>query len=138
MQIFEAMEWTPRHTFQVLTKQPQNVLDAVWRIPDNCWLGISVDGKYTDNSMFDHLLNIEAKVKFVSFEPLLGQISDLDPNLTGIDWVIIGAETGAGAVPPEKEWVEDIIKAARNYDIPIFLKDNLQWSEQIREWPKGR
>jgi len=135
--IFTVMRLTPHHTFQVLTKQIQNVLDRDWNIPNNCWLGISVDGKYTDDSMFHYLLNIKAKVKFVSFEPLLGQIPDLDPNLTDIDWVIIGAQTGPGAVPPEKEWVEDIIREARIEDVPVFLKDNLYWHEQVREWPRG-
>ena len=134
--IFFEMMRNPHHTFQVLTKQPGNVLDWECIIPDNCWLGISQDGRYTDDSMFHYLLNIKAKVKFVSFEPLLGQIPDLDPNLTGIDWVIVGAQTGAGAVPPRRQWVLDIINAARNYDIPVFLKDNLHWHEQVREWPK--
>lgn len=134
--IFKVMNAVPRHTFQVLTKQPQNVLDRQHKIPNNCWLGISQDGRYTDDSMFHYLLNIKAKVKFVSFEPLLGQIPDLD--LDEIDWVIIGAETGAGGVPPKKEWVEDIIREARAEDIPLFLKDNLHWHEQVREWPRGR
>ena len=135
--IFKVMRAVPRHTFQVLTKQPQNVLDRHFIIPHNCWLGISQDGRYTDDLAFHYLLNIEAKTKFVSFEPLLGEISDLETNLCGIDWVIIGARTGSGAVPPQKVWVENIIGAARDYDIPIFLKDNLHWPEQIREWPKG-
>lgn len=134
--IFFEMMRNPHHTFQVLTKQPGNVLDWEFTIPDNCWLGISQDGKYTDDSMFHYLLNIKAKVKFVSFEPLLGPISDLDPNLTDIDWVIIGAQTGPGAVPPKKEWVEGIIKAARDYDVPVFLKDNLQWRNKVQEFPR--
>lgn len=133
-QIFTAMKWTPHHTFQVLTKQPQNVLDRHFKIPHNCWLGISQDGRYTDDSMFHYLLNIEAKTKFVSFEPLLGPILGL--NLDEIDWIIIGAMTGAGAVPPRKEWVANLISAARAYDVPVFLKDNLHWPLQIREWPK--
>jgi protein gp37 len=108
-------------------------------VPPNCWLGISLDGKYTNdemNLMIDNLLNIGTRVRFISFEPLLGGIPDV--NLEGIDWVIIGAQTGPGAKPPEKEWVEDIIKEARSQDIPVFLKDNLNWKEQVREWPKGR
>ena len=134
--IFRIMSTVPRHTFQVLTKQPQNALDRLIFIPDNCWIGISQDGRYTDDSMFHYLLNITAETKFVSFEPLLGPIPDLDSNLCGIDWVIIGAQTGPGAVPPEKEWILGIINAARDYDIPVFLKDNLNWHEQVREWPK--
>ena len=135
--IFAAMRRTPRHTFQVLTKQPLNLLGRYISIPHNCWLGISQDGRYTNDSAFHYLLNITAETKFVSFEPLLGEIADLDSNLCGIDWVIIGAQTGPGARPPEKEWVEDIINEARAQDIPVFLKDNLNWHEQVREWPKG-
>ena len=75
-------------------------------------------------------------MKFVSFEPLLARIPGVD--LKGIDWVIIGAQTGAGVIPPEKEWVDNLIWLARYYDVPVFLKDNLHWHEQVREWPKGR
>jgi len=135
--IFFEMLRNTHHTFQVLTKQPQNVLDEYWRIPFNCWLGITLDGRYTDScKMLHYLLNITARVKFVSFEPLLGPIPDLD--LDEIDWIIIGARTGPGAVPPRKEWVEDIIKKARLEDVPLFLKDNLHWAEQVREWPQIR
>ena len=86
--------------------------------------------------MFHYLLNVTAETKFVSFEPLLGPIPDLDSNLCGIDWIIIGAQTGPGARPPKKEGVEDIIGEARSQDIPVFLKDNLHWHEQVREWPE--
>ena len=133
-EIFFEMMKNPHHTFQVLTKQPKNVLHGPWAIPDNCWLGISQDGRYTDDSMFDCLSFINTRVKFVSFEPLLGGISGL--NLAEIDWVIIGAQTGPGAVSPKKHWVLDILNSAQAYDVPVFLKDNLNWHEQVREWPK--
>jgi len=133
-EIFFEMVANPRHTFQVLTKQVDRALEHSF--PNNCWIGVSQDGRFTDVEDIERLSYSGASVKFVSFEPLLGQIPDLDTNLTDIDWVIIGARTGPGAKPPEKEWVEDIINAARNYDIPVFLKDNLHWHEQVREWPK--
>lgn len=138
-EIFFEMVANPQHTFQVLTKQPDAVPTGRGMIPLNCWLGISLDGKYTNdemNFMIDHLLNIGTRVRFISFEPLLGGIPDV--NLEGIDWVIIGAETGPGdPVLPRKEWVEDIIREARLEDVPVFLKDNLHWHEQVREWPRG-
>jgi len=130
--IFSVMQSTPRHTFQVLTKQPDTAHD--WNFPENVWLGVSQDGKYTDVVDIWPLLWSNARVKFVSFEPLLGPVA---PRLKGLDWVIIGAQTGPGAVPPRKEWVEDIIREARIEDVPVFLKDNLYWKEQVREWPRG-
>jgi len=68
-------------------------------------------------------------------EPLLGDVGELD--LTGIDWVIVGAQTGPKAVAPEREWVQGIIDAARAAGVPIFVKDNVRWCETIREWPRG-
>lgn len=133
-EILFEMERNPHHTFQVLTKQPRNALEGPWTIPDNCWLGVSIDARNTDNRHIRRLASVCAETKFVSFEPLLGAVS---PDLEDIDWVIIGAQTGPGAVPPEKEWVEDIIREARSEDVPVFLKDNLHWHDQIREWPKG-
>ena len=132
-EIFFEMVANPQHTFQVLTKQALRVLEH--SLPNNCWIGVSQDGRYTDVEDIEKLSYSGASVKFVSFEPLLARIPVVD--LDGIDWVIVGAMTGPGAVSPEKEWVLDIIKEARDYDIPVFLKDNLHWHEQVREWPKG-
>ena len=131
-EIFFEMVANPHHTFQVLTKQVSCALEHSF--PNNCWIGVSQDGRFTDVGHIEMLSYSGASVKFVSFEPLLARIPVVD--LEGIDWIIIGAQTGPGAVPPEKEWVEDIIKAARDYDVPVFLKDNLDWPDQIREWPK--
>ena len=131
-EIFFEMVANPHHTFQVLTKQVLTASQFIF--PDNCWIGVSIDGKYTNNRHIRLVANVRAATKFVSFEPLLGPVSS--PGLEGIDWIIIGAMTGPRAVPPEKEWVEDIINEARAQDIPVFLKDNLHWNEQVREWPK--
>lgn len=128
--IFAEMKRNPRHTFQVLTKRAE-VLHQ-FQFPENLWVGISQDGRYTSAEAISHLARINATVKFISFEPLLGEFY---PILDAIDWVIIGAQTGPGAVQPEKEWVESIIYLARDDDIPIFLKDNLNWPEKIQEWP---
>lgn len=73
---------------------------------------------------------------FLSLEPLLEDVAEfIDWN--GLDWVIIGAQTGPESKKPKKEWVENIISYARAYDIPVFLKDNLNWPEKIQNWPKG-
>lgn len=131
--IFAEMWKNPHHTFQVLTKQPQNVLDWGCEIPHNCWFGISQDGRYTRLDDIDFLRRIDAKVKFISFEPLLRPIL---PDLEGIDWIIIGARTGSKPFVPSKEWVDTLTEIARAANVPVFLKDNLMRSEQIREWPK--
>jgi len=100
-------------------------------------------------------LAVDAPVRFMSFEPLLGPISNVvcDPvesiafgdeplqMIADLDWVIIGAQTGRGPKPPLSEvhkWAQEIIDAADSAGIKVFLKDNLQWPVERREWPDGR
>ena len=95
-QVFEVMAGTPQHTYQILTKRSRRLLnlsdDLDW--PDNVWMGVSVETeRYTFR--IDHLRQVGAKVRFVSAEPLLGPLPDLD--LTDIDWLIAGGESGPGA-----------------------------------------
>lgn len=131
---------SPQHTFQILTKQPRNIpnweeAEAHW--PSNVWLGVSVDGSTSGQEKIDDLFDSSfPHLKFVSFEPLLGPIKDL--NLECIHWVIIGAQTGQGAQQPRKEWIEPIISQVVENDIPLFIKDNLQWvGERPQEFPRG-
>jgi len=128
--ILKAAEYRPRNRYYLLTKQPQN-LAKFSPFPDNCWVGFTA----TDDDMWlkgmHHMINyISAKVKFVSFEPLEGEI------LTGrrgmvtdafeyIDWIIIGAQTKP-TVYPKRVWVDEIIEAAKSAGVPYFLKDNLK------------
>lgn len=79
---------------------------------------------------------MNAKVRFLSLEPLLEDISEYI-EWEGFDWLIIGGQTGPGAKETKKAWVENAISWARAYGIPVFLKDNLQWPEKIQEWPEG-
>jgi len=81
------------------------------------------------------LKQAKAKTKFVSFEPLMGEII---ADLKGVDWVIIGAMTGPmrNRYKPKKEWVDRLINIAQAFSIPIFLKDNLKWNKEIKEFPK--
>lgn len=124
-----------RHlTFQILTKRYYNL--HTYDYPSNLWLGVSQDCKTTDPDAIRALWLTDARTKFVSFEPLLGPRPDVD--LHGIDWVIIGAQTGPGAKPPKPEWVQAIIHEARDWNIPVFLKNNLNWPEKIQEFPEGK
>lgn len=131
--MFEAEQ----HTFLVLTKQAHRVnFNDEEFVPTNLWMGVSQDGKTTDtDDIYDLEVNAQVTPTFVSCEPLLGPV-DIS-EYTSTQWIIIGAQTGAGAKPPKKEWVQDIIDKARSTGIPVFLKDNLHWHKTIQEWPEA-
>jgi protein gp37 len=122
-QVFDVMRRANWHNFQLLTKRADRLrhFDTAIDWPRNVWMGVSVEtGRYLPR--IDHLRATRAAVKFVSFEPLLGPLGRL--NLNGIDWAIVGGESGPGARPMDKAWVlhvRDHCKAAR---IPFFFK---QW-----------
>jgi protein gp37 len=102
--VFEVMQETPQHTYQVLTKRAENLERHAKKLPwpTNIWMGVSVENAdYTWR--IDHLRRTPAAIKFLSLEPLLGPLNHL--NLDGIDWAIAGGESGPGARPMEPEWV---------------------------------
>ncbi len=123
----------PYHRFYLLTKQPQN-LPQFSPFPPNCWVGVTATDRLSFNIAIYELLKVEAKVKYISFEPLLAnpfepppsipKLDDKDILLSTIQWVIIGAQTKPYK-PPKIEWVEEIIRACDKAGIPVFLKDNL-------------
>jgi protein gp37 len=127
-----------KHTFQLLTKNPERIPDMFW--PENVWLGTTVtcDWKANDYKNIPAIVHARAKVRFVSFEPLLGPLPHA-MTLRGIDWVIIGKLTGSRKVELNPAWVEDIIHEATDYDIPVFMKNNLSppWPKEdlIQEFP---
>jgi protein gp37 len=120
----------PQHTFIFLTKQPQNLPK---RFPDNCWVGVSATNQEQYYDGVSNIAGIEAKIKFVSFEPLLEQINGGGCNeeyrldsIEEFDWVIIGQQTPVSArTQPRIEWIYEIMQAANRSRIPVFLKDNL-------------
>lgn len=122
-QVFGTMRSASWHTFQVLTKRSRRLAEAApyLRWSDNVWMGVSVENAdYTYR--IDDLRCVRAAVKFLSLEPLLGPLPHLD--LTGIDWVIVGGESGPYARPMAKEWVLDIRDQCVAASIPFFFK---QW-----------
>ena len=133
--IFGTISKCPQHRFLFLTKQPQNL--AKWApFPDNCWVGASVTGPETLGAAVYHLKDVEAKVKYLSFEPLLRQLRcdrDFEKRMAhfiemaGINWVIIGGQTKP-TVMPKVEWVKEIVEAADQAGIPVFLKNSLKAS----------
>ena len=115
------------HRFYLLTKQPQNLIKFS-PFPDNCWVGVSVTVMAQLEKAMDYLYMVDAGIKFISFEPLLTQIScwNFSSQLykTGLSWVIIGSQTKSYK-PPKIEWVKEIVEACDKARIPVFLKDNL-------------
>jgi protein gp37 len=121
--VFKVMNECKQHTFQVLTKRSDLLLkyskDLTWT--ENIWMGVSVENDKVLNRI-DDLRKTDAKVKFLSLEPLLGPLAKM--NLKKIDWVIVGGESGRKARPMEPEWVLDIKLQCDKYEVPFFFK---QW-----------
>lgn len=121
--VFDVMKRADWHQFQVLTKRSERLLELSPKLEwaDNIWMGVSVENAdYTFR--IDHLRETGAKIKFLSVEPLLGPIPKM--NLKGINWVIVGGESGPGARPLEREWVVDIKNQCVKAKVPFFFK---QW-----------
>jgi protein gp37 len=135
--IYSVIEKNPQHTFQILTKQPQNIPKRTY--PKNLWIGMSLNGKYDDISeediiQFKQIFINKIHIRFLSLEPYLEQIPA--HIIDHFDWIIVGGLTGYKKQPPQKEWIEQIIKRCNEKDIPLFLKDNCQYQDTIREYPK--
>lgn len=121
--IFDVMRRAWWHQFQVLTKRSERLCELNSQIewPKNVWMGVSVENSaYTFR--IDHLRKTGARIKFLSLEPLLGPLPNL--NLDGVDWVIVGGESGPGARPMAEEWVIDIRDQCLASNVPFFFK---QW-----------
>lgn len=121
-QVFEVMQQTPRHQYQILTKRAQTMLRYCLdkAIPNNALLGVSVENK-TALSRLRYLRQIDCK-RFLSIEPLLGDLGELD--LAGIDWVIVGGESGHNARRMYKDWAINIKNQCEMQGVPFFFK---QW-----------
>jgi protein gp37 len=123
LRVFEVMRRADWHQYQLLTKRSERLLELAsqltWR--PNIWMGVSVENQdYTFR--IDHLRHTGAHTKFLSMEPLLGPLPSLD--LTGIDWVIVGGESGPGARPMSHAWVAEIRDQCLRARVPFFFK---QW-----------
>lgn len=121
--VFQIMNDNPLHTFQVLTKRSNLLLEYAKHLSwtKNIWMGVTVESDLRIGRILD-LAKTPALVKFLSCEPLLSALPSLP--LKGIDWVIVGGESGPGARPVKKAWVEDIQAQCVNESIPFFFK---QW-----------
>jgi protein gp37 len=121
--VFYTMNQADWHRFQVLTKRSERLLELNNKLKwtDNIWMGVSVENEKYKHRI-DHLRQTDAKVKFLSIEPLIGPVGKL--NLKKIDWVIVGGESGPKARPMDKDWVMDIRNQCLKAKVPFFFK---QW-----------
>jgi len=128
--ILKMIEKFPQITFQILTKNPERA--TLFFYPKNVWLGTTIN-RQDELDRMEILKHTDARIKFISFEPLFEEINtDSDGHsLDGIDWIIIGSQTQPYR-PPKKEWVDLLIEQAEAQGIPIFLKNNLKW----RTWKR--
>jgi protein gp37 len=130
-QVFEVMEQTPRHTYQLLTKRATRLARLAQKLPwpSNVWMGVSVeDNRHA--ARVERLRDVPAAVRFVSAEPLLGPLDQVD--LSGIDWLIAGGESGPSCRPPSFEWIDDLRQRCAEENIAFFFK---QWGGRT---PKSR
>ncbi|HEY5371876.1 MAG TPA: phage Gp37/Gp68 family protein [Hanamia sp.] len=121
--VFAVMNDTPQHTYQVLTKRAERLYELHHKLnwTKNIWMGVSVeDERVTDR--IDFLRETNAKTKFLSCEPLIGPLINMD--LTNIDWVIVGGESGRKARPMSEQWVWDIKMQCQEQEVAFFFK---QW-----------
>ena len=121
--VFDVMNDTPQHVYQVLTKRSERLVEIAdnFEWTNNIWMGVSVENEKVIHRI-DHLKKTPAKIKFLSIEPLLGPLPKLD--LDGIDWVIVGGESGRKSRPVEESWVIDIKDQCEKNGVAFFFK---QW-----------
>ncbi|HCL3239964.1 TPA: phage Gp37/Gp68 family protein, partial [Pseudomonas aeruginosa] len=123
-QVFAVIHQASQHTFQILTKRAERLADYFSQRtpPANAWLGVSVEDREYGVPRIDCLRGINAAIRFLSAEPLLEDLGEL--NLTDIHWVIVGGESGAKARPMKQEWVDNIHRQCDAFGAAFFFK---QW-----------
>ena len=129
-QVFNVMYETPQHRYQILTKRAERLAELAPKIfwPSNVWMGVSIeDSRVIDRA--DALRTVPSAIRFLSLEPLIGPIPNL--NLEGLDWAIIGGESGNQARIMEPEWAVDLLNQCRSANVPCFVKQmGTQWAKR--------
>lgn len=123
-QVFSVIQQTPHHTYQILTKRAERLPKyfSSRPCPNNVWLGVSVEDRQYGVPRIDYLRQVEAKTRFLSVEPLLEDLGEI--NLAGVHWVIVGGESGPKARFMKQEWVENVKQQADSAGAAFFFK---QW-----------
>jgi protein gp37 len=130
-QVTGIVRMCPHHTFQFLTKNPKRYLE--FEFPSNSWVGTTVTSD-KDVKRVEIIRNVQAPVRFLSIEPLLGEVTC---DFSSLQWLILGAETGKNPFIPSEQWISRIIEQAKDLRIPLFMKDNIKdYSRKfVREFP---
>ncbi|MCT4334313.1 DUF5131 family protein [Paracoccus sp. YLB-12] len=135
--VWEVMRRTPHHHYQILTKRPDRMLAVVSSLIEvvlpNVWLGTSVESASVRHRI-DDLKKIPAAIRFISFEPLIGPVGEV--NLNGIHWAIVGGESGRAARPLREEWIDDIHDQCAKYDTAFFFKQWGTWGADNKKRSK--
>lgn len=134
--IWNVMEQTPQHNYQILTKRPDRMLRVISKydtILKNVWLGTSVEDA-TVSHRISELQSVPAAVRFISFEPLIGPVGTL--NLDNIQWAIVGGESGSSARPIREEWVDEIHDLCRKAGTAFFFKQWGTWGSDNKKRSK--
>jgi protein gp37 len=126
--VFETIIQTPQHKYQILTKRVKRMASyfMTHKVPNNVWIGATVESK-SSKDRIDILREIDAPIRFISCEPLLEDLENL--NLKGIHWVIVGGESGSQARLMKEEWVLNIKKQAEHYNCAFFFKQWGTWGQ---------
>jgi protein gp37 len=133
--ILETIRETPQHYYQILTKREQKLKRYFEKrkVPANVWLGVTVENE-SAKSRIDVLKTIDASIRFLSIEPLIGDVGKLD--LAGIHWVIVGGESGPNARPMNPDWPKNIQKQCKEQDVAFFFKQWGTWGEDGKKRSK--
>lgn len=149
--LWTLIEETPWLDWLLLTKRPENMSRLALHpgIPANAWIGTSVENQAMADKRIDALRKVDARIRFLSCEPLIGPV-DLYGKLGGIDWVIVGGESGPGARPMQTAWAEAILGATKEVNAAFFMKQmggsydkrerltDLPEHLRIRDWPTAK
>ena len=121
--VMDVIRATPQHIYQILTKRAERMEDYFMErsVPSNAWLGVTIENQDVKYRI-EHLSRIDAKIHFLSCEPLLEDLESM--KLDNIQWIIVGGESGFHARPMKEEWAINILHQAREHNIPFFFK---QW-----------
>jgi protein gp37 len=133
--IFETIKNTPQHHYQILTKREKKVKRYFEKrsVPENVWLGVTIENASSKNRV-DVLKTINASIRFLSIEPLIGDVGTL--NLSGIHWVIVGGESGPNARPMDPDWPKSIQRQCQEQNVAFFFKQWGTWGEDGKKRSK--
>ncbi|MBK6897502.1 MAG: DUF5131 family protein [Alphaproteobacteria bacterium] len=135
--VWNVMRETPHHHYQILTKRPDRMKHAletlISDVLPNVWLGTSVEDANVIERI-DYLRQVRAKIRFISFEPLIGSVGSVD--LTGIHWAIVGGESGTAARPIKEEWIDEIHAQCLEYETAFFFKQWGTWGKDNKKRSK--